>query len=124
MKTIATNASAPSIEAPAGGEEMGQPQKKPAADREIVKFRLYVADHSPNSKLARTNLSAICALHMPDRHDIEILDIFCEAERALEDGVTMTPTLVKFAPLPVRKVVGALRHAELVMVELGLAVTA
>lgn len=70
--------------------------------------------------LARANLSALCAQHLPDQHEIEIVDVFCEPRRALDDGIMMTPTLVKVAPLPVRKIVGPLGRTEVVLVELGL----
>ena len=100
---------------------MTQPRKKTSPQRGIVKFRLYVADHSPNSVLARANLSALCTQHFPDQHEIEIVDAFRELERARDDGIIMTPALVKITPLPVRKIVGSLSHAEVVLTELGLA---
>lgn len=121
MKTNATASSSPPNEAPAGGKVMGQPQTNLAAEREIVKFCLYVADHLPNSGLARANLSALCALHFPDHHEIEIVDVCLAPERAREDSIIMVPTLVKMTPLPMRKIVGPLRDAEVVLVELGLA---
>ena len=80
-----------------------------------------MADHSPNSVLARASLSALCAQHFPDQHEIEIVDAFREPERARDDGIIMTPALVKITPLPVRKIVGSLSHAEVVLTELGLA---
>ena len=99
---------------------MRPPRKKTSPQRGAVKFRLYVADHSPNSVLARANLSALCAQHFPDQHEIEIVDVFREPERARDDGISMTPTLVKIAPRPVCKIVGPLRHAEVALAELGL----
>ena len=99
--------------------------KKTSPQRGIVKFRLYVADHSPKSVLAHANLSALCAQHFPDQHEIEIeieiVDAFREPERARDDGIIMTAALVKITPLPVRKIVGSLSHAEVVLTELGLA---
>jgi len=121
METIASIAVAAATKGSTGGKSMELPRTKPAPEREIVKFRLYVADHSPNSVLARANLSTLCALHLPDQHEIEVVDVFFELRRASDDGIIMTPTLIKISPLPVRKVVGALRHAESVMAELGLA---
>ena len=112
MKTIATTVSLPPIEPPTLGKKIGKPRKKTLPKRGTVKFRLYVADHSPNSVLARANLAALCAQHFPDQHEIEIVDVFREPERARDDGIIMTPALVKIAPLPVRKIVGSLGHAE------------
>lgn len=84
------------------------------------KFRLYVADHAQNSLLAIANLNALCRTHLPDRHEIEVVDVFREPKRALEDGILLTPTLVKFEPSPKRSVVGTLSQTQSVLHALGL----
>ena len=84
------------------------------------KFRLYVAGEAQNSAQAVANLTAICHTYLPDRHDIEVVDVFREPKRALEDGILMTPTLIKFAPSPVRRIVGNLSQTQPVLQALGL----
>ena len=84
------------------------------------KFRLYVADDAQNSAQAVANLTALCRAHLPDRHEIEVVDVFREPKRALADGIFMTPTLVKLAPSPVRRIVGTLNQSEPVLQALGL----
>lgn len=84
------------------------------------KFRLYVAGDTQNSAQAVVNLTALCHEHLPDQHQIEIVDVFQEPQRALEDSIFMTPTLVKLAPSPVRKIVGTLSQAPLVLQAWGL----
>ena len=84
------------------------------------KFCLYVADSTQNSAQARANLSAICRDHLPGQHEIEIVDVFKEPTRALADGIFMTPTLVKLAPFPAKKIVGTLSQTETVLQALGL----
>ena len=74
------------------------------------KFRLYVAGEARNSTEALANLTAFCHAQLPKRHEIEIVDVFREPKRALADGILMTPTLIKYAPAPVRRVVGSLSH--------------
>lgn len=94
------------------------------APRPSFKFRLYIAGNAQNSVLAFANLSALCQAHLAARHTIEIVDVFREPERALQDGVRMTPTLVKLSPLPVVRIVGTLSQTEHVLQLLGLAVAA
>lgn len=84
------------------------------------KFRLYVAGDTQNSTQAKANLTALCREHLPDQHEIEIVDIFRQPKRALTDGIFMTPTLVKLAPGPVQKIIGSLSQQELVLRTLGL----
>ena len=79
------------------------------------KFRLYVAAGTSNSIQALANLTSICKKHIPDRYEIEVINVFKESKRALEDGIFMTPTLVKFAPSPVQHIVGNLVQSEIVM---------
>ena len=88
--------------------------------RAMFKFRLYVAGDTQNSAQAIANLTALCLAHLPDRHHIEVVDVFREPKRALADGILMTPTLVKLAPFPARKVVGTLSQTQTVMEVLGL----
>jgi len=88
------------------------------------RFRLYVAGEAQNSAQAIANLTALCRAHLPGRHSIQIVDVFKEPKRALADGVLMTPTLVKFAPLPIRTIVGTLSQARPVLQALGLEVEA
>lgn len=84
------------------------------------KFRLYVADNSHNSVRAMANLTALCQAHLPDRHTIEIVDVFKEPNRALAEGALMTPLLIKLAPFPVTRIVGTLSHSQTVLEALGL----
>jgi circadian clock protein KaiB len=92
--------------------------------RALFKFRLYVAGDAQNSAQAVANLTALCRAHLPDRHDIEVVDVFMEPKRALADGILMTPTLVKLAPAPARRIVGTLSQTQPVLQALGLATVA
>jgi circadian clock protein KaiB len=84
------------------------------------RFRLYIADDTMNSAQANANLHALCQTHLPDCHEIEIVDVFKEPERAILEGVRMTPTLLRLAPLPIRRIVGTLMDTQRVLETLGL----
>jgi circadian clock protein KaiB len=86
----------------------------------IFNFRLYVAGDVPNSAQAIANLTALCQAHLPDRHKIEVVDVFKDPKRALIDGIYITPTLIKLAPSPIRMIVGTLSQAPTVLQALGL----
>ncbi|MDB5849089.1 MAG: hypothetical protein JWP29_2841 [Rhodoferax sp.] len=90
------------------------------ARRTVYKFRLYVADDAVNSAQARSNLRSICRDKLPGCHEVEVVDVFLHPERALADGVFLTPTLVKLAPLPQQVIVGTLSQTEIVLQALGL----
>jgi circadian clock protein KaiB len=84
------------------------------------KFRLYIAGDTENSAQAFSNLSALCGKYLANRHEIELVDIFREPGRALEDRIFMTPTLVKLAPGPVKRIIGTLGQTHSVLHALGL----
>jgi len=69
---------------------------------------------------AIANLTTICRKYLPGRYDIEVMDVFLEPARALTDGIFMTPTLIKLAPAPTRRIIGNLSRTGLVLQALGL----
>jgi circadian clock protein KaiB len=86
----------------------------------LYKFRLYVAADTQNSIQATANLNALCRVHLSGRHVIELVDVFREPQRALAEGIRMTPTLLKLAPSPTRRIVGTLADTQRVLETLGL----
>ena len=87
---------------------------------ERFQFHLYIAGEAQNSSQAVANLDAICREHLAGRYDIEIVDVLRQPDRALADGILMTPTLVKSGPAPGRRIIGTLSKAQVVLEALGL----
>ena len=85
----------------------GAPRKKVTK----LKLRLYVAGHAANSVHALANLTALCNEHFPSAHELEVVDVLDYPQRAMEDGVVVTPTLLKLRPTPVQRIVGGLSDA-------------
>jgi circadian clock protein KaiB len=50
-----------------------------------------------------------------DCFELEIVDVLQDPRRALDDGVLVTPTLVRLSPLPAVKIVGDLNEREQVL---------
>ena len=71
-------------------------------------LRLYIAGDAQNSREAMANLREICDKHLGGACTIDIVDVFQLPARAMEDGIFMTPTLVKLAPGVRRTIVGTL----------------
>ena len=94
---------------------------KPPTKSAGVHLRLYVAGHAPNSVLAIANAKAICEDHFVLGYKLEIVDLMDHPLRALEDGIVVTPTLIRLLPKPTRKVIGTLSDRKQVLVALGAA---
>ena len=86
----------------------------------MIQLRLYIAGNAPNSLRAMSNLRELCEQHFAQTHALEIVDMLEFPLRALEDGVRVTPTLLKLAPGPVRRVIGDLSDtAQLLLILAG-----
>ncbi|HEX7488714.1 MAG TPA: circadian clock KaiB family protein [Anaeromyxobacteraceae bacterium] len=99
-----------------------KPAQGPAGgSREPLSLRLYVAGEAPNSAAAIRNLGIL----FPNGEvsgqpvEIEIVDLLKEPLRGLADSVVLSPTLVRLAPIPVRRVVGNLSNHGAVLLALG-----
>ena len=78
-------------------------------------FCLYTAGHSRHSVIALRNLTAICAAHLPGRHEIEVVDLVTEPGRAKENEIIVVPTLVRVRPEPALKLIGDLSETSTVV---------
>ncbi|HEX8251623.1 MAG TPA: circadian clock KaiB family protein [Thermoanaerobaculia bacterium] len=87
---------------------------------DMYSFRLYIAGDAPNSLQAIANLAQLCQTHIPDRYELEIVDVLLEPKRALTESIFMTPTLVTDSPYPGHRIVGTLSHTEPILQILGL----
>ena len=83
-------------------------------------LRLYVAGDAPNSQQAKHNLDALLKSMNGDEFELEIIDCLADPLRTLEDGIVVTPTLLKVAPEPRRTVIGTLADTEYLRKTIGL----
>jgi circadian clock protein KaiB len=83
-------------------------------------FRLFIAGSAPNSRLAMSNLAAVCESYLADRYSIEIVDVLKEPARTLEDNIIVTPTLLRLIPAPTVRIIGNLSDHRQVIGALGL----
>ena len=84
------------------------------------RFRLYVAGNALNSVQARINLRALCETYLPGRYEIDEVDVLRDPNRALVDGIFMTPALIKLSPGGTRMIVGTLSQTDAVLLAIGL----
>ena len=103
----------------AGASEQGGGGGGSGAGSEMV-LRLYVAGNGPNSVAARANLRRILAASKRP-HTLEIVDCLDEPLRALEEGVLVTPTLIRGDVTPPITIIGSLSDLARVREALGLA---
>jgi circadian clock protein KaiB len=88
--------------------------------KEFFVLSLYVTGATARSATAIANVKRICALYLPGRFQLQVIDIHQHPEAAQAQNLLAAPTLVKKLPLPVRKIVGALVDEGQVLAGLGI----
>jgi circadian clock protein KaiB len=81
----------------------------------IYRLRLYVTGSSPRSARAIVNVRRLCEDNLRDRYDLEVIDIARQPAIARAEQLVAAPTLVKQAPLPVRRFIGDMSHTEAIL---------
>jgi circadian clock protein KaiB len=69
-------------------------------------LRLYVAGVTPRSAAAVQAVQQFCVTQLPGCCTLEVIDVHQQPALARDSGIVATPTLVKYAPPPVRRLVG------------------
>ena len=82
-------------------------------------LRLFVTGATPNSARAITNIRNICESYLKGRYELQIFDVYQDAELARQEQIIALPLLVKKHPLPERKLIGDLSETEKVLKALG-----
>ncbi len=81
--------------------------------QEIWSLCLYVAGENQKSRAALTNLKRLCERYLgADRYDIEVIDLIKMPHLAKQDQILAVPTLIRKAPVPIRRVIGDLSNTE------------
>lgn len=73
-----------------------------------VRLQLFVAGETPRSFRAVSSLRTVCASHLGDDYELEIIDVLERPDLADRARILATPTLLKLAPAPMRRVIGDL----------------
>jgi circadian clock protein KaiB len=79
---------------------------------------LYVTGTSPRTRIAIDNLNRICSQELAGKYELEIVDVLEHPQRAEDDRILATPTLIKQLPPPLRRVIGDLSDKDKVLLGL------
>jgi circadian clock protein KaiB len=91
-----------------------------ARERPILSLCLFTVDETSGSMRARRQLERLQQQLGRGELEIEVIDVLERPDLAEEEEVLATPALIRFRPLPRRKIVGDLSDWETVVVSLNL----
>ncbi len=80
-----------------------------------LQLELYIAGQSRNSLVALDNLRRLCERELAGRCDLRVVDILEEPAAAEAANILATPTLIKRAPPPLRRIIGDLSMTRTVL---------
>lgn len=83
-------------------------------------LRLFVAGASSHSLRAIANIKHICETHLTGRYSLEIIDVYQQKQLAESVQLIALPLLIKYAPLPERRLIGDLSETNKVLKGLGI----
>ncbi|MEA3185637.1 MAG: circadian clock protein KaiB [Ilumatobacteraceae bacterium] len=86
----------------------------------FYELTLFVSGASALAARAIANARRLCDLHCNGHYHLSVVDIHEDPGSLLTDNLLATPTLIKYLPPPVRRVVGDLSHTEKVLMTLDL----
>lgn len=78
-------------------------------------LKLFVSGTSPRTERAIGNLRRICEQDLRGQYELEIIDVLEHPQRAEDERILATPTLIKRLPLPLRRVIGDLSDKDKVL---------
>jgi len=83
-------------------------------------LKLYVVGTTPQSVKAIENSKMICEEHLKGRYTLEVIDLYQHPVLASGEQIIAAPTLVKYLPLPLRRIIGDMSNTDRVLVGLDL----
>jgi circadian clock protein KaiB len=83
-------------------------------------LRLYIAGNTSRSAQAVKNLREICETRLKGRYKLEVIDIYQQSGLAKGEQIIAVPTLIKYLPLPLKRIIGDLSKTEQVIFGLDL----
>ena len=83
-------------------------------------MKLFITGASPNSSRAIANLQDICENHLSAGYDLEIIDVYQQPLKAISEQIIGLPMLIKYFPLPIKRLFGDLSDTDKVLKALGI----
>jgi circadian clock protein KaiB len=83
-------------------------------------LRLFVTGMTPRSTRAIRAIRTLCERRLKDRFELEIVDVYQQPQLIQDEQVFATPTLIKYQPAPMRRIIGDLSDTNRLCAGLGL----
>lgn len=87
----------------------------------MYKLKLYITIRETRKSIELlNNIMLVFEKELAEPYTLEVIDILDHPQKAIDDEIFATPTLVRVEPLPVKKIMGDLSDRKVVWEKLGL----
>ena len=83
-------------------------------------LRLFVTGMTPRSTRAIRAVRTLCEQRLKDRFTLEIVDVYQQPQLIQGEQIFATPTLIKYQPAPLRRIIGDMTDTHRLCFGLGL----
>ncbi len=83
-------------------------------------LRLFVTGMTPRSTRAIRAVRSLCEARLKDRFELEIVDVYQQPALIQDEQVFATPTLIKYEPAPLRRIIGDMSDTNRLCFGLGI----
>ena len=86
----------------------------------MYKLKVYIVGETQNTKKLLDDLNLVLKKGLKKSYSLEVIDVLDHPQRAIDDKIFATPTLVKVDPPPLKMIIGNLSDKEIILEKLGL----
>jgi circadian clock protein KaiB len=90
------------------------------SEKARYELRLFVTGASVNSRRAVINIRDICEKYLGDQYSLEIIDVHQQKSVAEKEQIIALPLLIKYFPLPQKRMIGDMSDTQKVLKGLGI----
>ena len=83
-------------------------------------LRLFVTGMTPRSTRAIRAVRTLCERRLTHRFELEIVDVYQQPAMIQDEQIVATPTLVRYQPAPLRRIIGDMTDTRRLCLGLGL----
>lgn len=83
-------------------------------------LKLYVTGLTQRTELAIANLRRICEKDLRGQYDLLVIDVLERPQLAEDEKIIATPTLIKFVPPPLQRLIGDMSDTDKVLLGLDI----
>ena len=83
-------------------------------------LRLFVTGMTPRSTRAIRAVRDLCERRLKDRFELQIIDVYQQPQMIQGEQIFATPTLIKYEPAPMRRIIGDMSDVNRLCFGLGL----